>query len=577
MSVSAASDPLAELSAAGVSIWLDDLSRELLAGGELEQLIADKHVVGVTTNPTIFASALAKGDRYNEQLRRLAAEGVSVDDAVFALTTDDVRAACRTFGTVYRQTGGTDGRVSIEVDPRLARDADATSRQARKLWESVDQPNLLVKIPATREGLTAVTAAVAQGVSVNVTLIFSLNRYRAVMDAYMTGLEQARVAGHDLTGIHSVASFFVSRVDTEVDRRLDALGTPEAQALKGKSAIANARLAHQAFEEATAGPRWRTLAAAGARTQRPLWASTGVKNSAYPDTMYVDELVIAGTVNTMPGTTLTAVADHGTVRGHSSVAADHAAAAAHFEALERVGVDFADVTDTLEREGLAKFEDSWTELGASVDREMHSTDAGDPASAQASSQKAPNSAHLLAIYLNDHLSGATAGAELFRRAAQTQGDREHDTVMADMAQQVERDRDSLTQIMTDLGVPTDHANVALGWLAEKAGRVKPNGHFFSRSPLSDVVELESMLLGVRGKAACWRTLRVLAESDRRLFIEHLDELLERADRQSAVLEGLRRAAVGSVFQRPAESSRQRSTRKRAIRSLHFTRGGTRPT
>ncbi|MER5698926.1 transaldolase [Streptomyces mirabilis] len=313
MSRSTASDPLADLAAAGVSIWLDDLSRELLAGGELEKLIADRYVVGVTTNPTIFASALSRGDRYTEQLRRLAAEGASVEDAVFAITTDDVRAACRVFAPIHERTDGLDGRVSIEVDPRLAKDSDATVKQAVKLWDAVQEPNLFVKIPATREGLTAITEVVAHGISVNVTLIFSLDRYRAVMDAHAAGLERARQAGHALTGIHSVASFFVSRVDTEVDRRLDAIGTPEALALKGRTAVANARLAYEAYESAATEPLRQRLAEAGARPQRPLWASTGVKDPAYPDTMYVSELAIPGTVNTMPGSALAAYADHGTL------------------------------------------------------------------------------------------------------------------------------------------------------------------------------------------------------------------------------------------------------------------------
>ncbi|WP_405914621.1 transaldolase [Streptomyces sp. NBC_00728] len=545
MTFSTESDPLAELSAAGVSVWLDDLSRELLARDELKELIADKHVVGVTTNPTIFASALSKGNRYSEQLRRLARVGVNVDDAVLALTSDDVRAACQALGPVYLQTGGSDGRVSIEVDPRLARDTDATIDQARKLWETVDRPNLLVKIPATSEGLAAVTRVIAEGISVNVTLVFSRERYRAVMDAWLTGLERAKAAGRDLADIHSVASFFVSRVDTEVDRRLDALGTPEAQALKGKAAIANARLAHQAYEQLTAGPRWQALVAAGARRQRPLWASTGVKNPTYPDTMYVSELVIAGTVNTMPGATLAAFADHGALPARPPAADIYAGATAHFEALERVGVDFTDVTDTLEREGLAKFEDSWTELTAMLDREMRAAATNNERGG--SPQKSSGGADLLAIYLNDHLSGATAGLELFRRAAQAQQYREQGTALAELAQEVEQDRDSLTQIMADLAVPTAYTKVALGWLAEKAGRAKPNGHLFSRSPLSDVLELESMLLSVQGKAACWRSLRALAETDRRLFLEHLDVLLERADRQSVVLERLRLAAVDSAF------------------------------
>ncbi|WP_433887613.1 transaldolase [Streptomyces sp. CA-111067] len=543
----APADPLAELSAAGVSVWLDDLSRELLAGGGLEELIADRHVVGVTSNPTIFASALSKGDRYEEQLRRLGREGASVDEAVFALTTDDVRDGCRVLAPVHRRTGGVDGRVSIEVDPRLARDAEATVEQAVKLWRAIDEPNLLVKIPATREGLRAITEVIARGISVNVTLIFSLDRYRAVMDAYLAGLEQAQAAGHDLAGIHSVASFFVSRVDTEVDARLDALDTAEARALKGKAAVANARLAHQAYEEMTAGSRWQALAEAGARPQRPLWASTGVKDPAYPDTMYVRELVIAGTVNTMPGTTLEAFADHGALPDHPPTADDHAAASAHIRALEQAGVDFTDVTDTLEREGLEKFEASWIELGESVDREMRGSGTGPGPRPGGAPEPPADSAGLLAIYLNDHLVGATAGLELFRRSAQAQHDRGAGGPLAELARQVEHDRDSLIQIMTDLGVSTDHPKVALGWLAEKAGRLKPNGRLFSRSPLSDLLELESMLLGVQGKAACWRTLRTLADTDERLFAEHLDVLLERAEQQSAELERLRLAAAGRAL------------------------------
>lgn len=543
MSDSTATGPLAALSAAGVSIWLDDLSRELLAGGELKRLITDSHVGGVTTNPTIFASALSKGDRYTEQLRHLGGEGASVDEAVFALTTDDVRSGCRAFDGVYRQTDGVDGRVSIEVDPRLARDTDATIDQARKLWEAVDRPNLMVKIPATSEGLAAITAVVAQGISVNVTLIFSLDRYRAVMNAYLDGLEQARVAGHDLTAIHSVASFFVSRVDAEVDARLDAIGTPEAEALKGKAAIANARLAHQAFEQLTAGPSWQALAEAGARTQRPLWASTGVKNPAYPDTMYVSELAIAGTVNTMPGTTLKAFADHGTLPVGTSPADDYDAAASYFAELKRVGIDFADVTDGLEREGLTKFTDSWSELSGSVDHEMRAPAVHQPGKGRG----AEEGTDLLAIYLTDHLAGASAGLELFRRAAQAQEGRDLGAGLSELAEQVAQDREALTQIMSDLGVSADRSKIALGWLAEKAGRLKTNGHLFSRSPLSDVLELESMFLGVQGKAACWRTLRELAQTDSRLKGDQLDSLLGRAEQQMAALERLRIAVADRVF------------------------------
>jgi transaldolase len=288
-------DPLAELSAQGVAVWLDDLSRELLASGELESLITGRHVVGVTTNPTIFASALAKGDRYDAQLSDLAEQGASTEAAVFTVTTDDVRAACDVLSPVYRQTAGKDGRVSIEVDPRLARDAAATADMARALRSAVDRDNMFVKIPATPEGLMAITQVTSEGISVNVTLIFALARYRAVMDAYLSGLEQAAAAGRDLAAIRSVASFFISRVDSEVDTRLDQIATSQATQLKGKAAIANARLAYQAYEEVIASQRWQQLAGLGAQPQRPLWASTGIKNHAYPDTMYVTELVAADT------------------------------------------------------------------------------------------------------------------------------------------------------------------------------------------------------------------------------------------------------------------------------------------
>ena len=363
-------DPLADLSAQGVAVWLDDLSRELLAGGELQSLISGRHVVGVTTNPTIFASALAKGDRYDEQLAGLAEQGAGTDAAVLAITTDDVRAACDVFRPVCQRTGGWDGRVSIEVDPRLSRNAGATIDMARTLWATVRRENLFVKIPATQEGLAAITTAISEGISVNVTLIFSLDRYRDVMDAYLSGLEKARASGLNLTAIQSVASFFVSRVDTEVDARLDRLGTPEAARLRGEAAIANARLAYRAFAEVTASRRWQNLAAAGARRQRPLWASTGVKDPAYPDTRYVAELIAPQTVNTMPGATLAAFADHGRA-DDDTITGRYADAERTFAQLAEAGIDFSDVTAQLEREGLAKFEKSWAELSATVDRAMH--------------------------------------------------------------------------------------------------------------------------------------------------------------------------------------------------------------
>jgi transaldolase len=363
------SNALADLAANGVSIWLDDLSRELLEGGDLDALIQDRGVVGVTTNPTIFANALAKGDRYEDQVKALVAKKADVETAVYEITTDDVRTACETFRPIYESSGHLDGRVSIEVDPRLARDTAATIEMAERLWNTVDRPNVMIKIPASVEGLPAITATIAKGISVNVTLIFSLERYRAVMDAYLTGLEQAREAGLPLADIASVASFFVSRVDTEIDKRLNAIGTDEAKELKGKAAIANARLAYQAFEEVRDSARWQELAAAGARVQRPLWASTGVKDPSYPDTMYVTELVAKDTVNTMPGATLEAVTDHGVITG-DSVTGRYAEAAQVLSRLQELGIDYDEVTELLEVEGLDKFEKSWTELLGTVEGEL---------------------------------------------------------------------------------------------------------------------------------------------------------------------------------------------------------------
>ncbi|GGP62212.1 transaldolase [Saccharothrix coeruleofusca] len=354
-------NPLAALSEAGVSIWLDDLSRERLTTGNLGELIATKHVVGVTTNPTIFASALSNGESYDEQVRALAARGADTEAAVREITTTDVRNACDLFRDIYESTDGVDGRVSIEVDPRLANDTERTAAEALDLWKAVDRPNLMVKIPATVEGLPAITRTLAEGVSVNVTLIFSVERYRDVMEAFITGLEQAKANGHDLRGIHSVASFFVSRVDTEVDKRLDKIDDPAAAELRGKAAIANALLAYAAYEETFAGPRWEALAADGARAQRPLWASTGVKDPNYSDTQYVDQLVVAGVVNTMPEKTLHAVADHGAITG-DTVTGRAAQAQEVFDRLAALGIDVDDVFVTLETEGVEKFEKSWAEL-----------------------------------------------------------------------------------------------------------------------------------------------------------------------------------------------------------------------
>ena len=362
-------DALAQLSEQGVSIWLDDLSRELLRSGDLQRLIDNKSVVGVTTNPTIFASALAKGDAYDDQLREIAAAGKDVDRAVFELTTSDVREACDVMRPIYDRTNGVDGRVSIEVDPRLAHDTGKTIETARALYEAVDRPNVMIKIPATVEGLPAITQATSEGISVNVTLIFSLDRYRGVMQAYLTGLEQAREAGRDLSTIHSVASFFVSRVDTEYDKRIDAIGTDEAKALRGKAAIANARLAFQAYEEVFSTPRWQVLADDGANAQRPLWASTGVKDPSYPDTMYVTDLVTSGTVNTMPHATMDAFADHGEITG-DSVRGRYDEAREQLDALERLGISYSEVTDQLEREGVSKFDKSWDELNATVNDQL---------------------------------------------------------------------------------------------------------------------------------------------------------------------------------------------------------------
>jgi transaldolase len=370
-------DRLKALADAGVSIWLDDLSRERLHTGNLVELVRESFVVGVTTNPTIFAAAIAKGHEYDDQVRDLAALDSSVDDTIKALTTDDVRDACDVLAATSAASGGVDGRVSIEVDPGLAMDTDATIAQAADLWKIVDRPNTLIKIPATEPGLPAITATIAEGISVNVTLIFALERYGAVIDAYLAGLEQAAANGHDLSQIHSVASFFVSRVDTEVDKRLDAIGSDQAKALKGKAAIANARMAYALFDEKFGGDRFAALAEKGANKQRPLWASTGVKDPAYPDTMYVTDLVVANTVNTMPEKTMQAFADHGEVHG-DQVSGTKAEAQRVFDDLASLGIDFDDVVEVLEREGVQKFEASWAELVEDVQIALDEAKAGKP-------------------------------------------------------------------------------------------------------------------------------------------------------------------------------------------------------
>ncbi|GAC1610431.1 MAG: transaldolase [Mycobacteriales bacterium] len=356
-------DALADLSAAGVSIWLDDLSRERLRTGNLEQLIKDRHVVGVTTNPSIFQKALSDGAAYDEQVRDLALRGCDVGEAVRALTAYDVRWACDVLMPVYDESDGVDGRVSIEVDPRIAHDSDRTVAEAKALWWLVDRPNLYIKIPATQEGLPAITKTLAEGISVNVTLIFSLERYDKVMDAFLAGLEAARDNGHDLSGMGSVASFFVSRVDTEIDKQLDKAGA--SKDLRGKAAIANARLAYEHYEKVFGSDRWKALHEAGAKPQRPLWASTGVKDPAYDDTQYVVELVASGTVNTMPEATLDAVADHGRVTG-DTVTATYADAQKVLDDLSAAGIDYDAVVELLEVEGVQKFEDAWNELIESV-------------------------------------------------------------------------------------------------------------------------------------------------------------------------------------------------------------------
>lgn len=353
---------LAALSAQGVSVWLDDLSRERLRTGNLQELIDTMSVVGVTTNPTIFQKAFSEGSAYDDQIAELAERGADVDATVRTVTTDDVREACDVLRPQWEASDGVDGRVSIEVDPRLAHDTDKTVQQAVELWKIVDRPNLFIKIPATKAGLPAITSTLAEGISVNVTLIFSVERHQEVMDAYLAGIEAAKKAGHDVSKIHSVASFFVSRVDTEIDKRLEKIGSDEALALRGQAGVANARLAYAAYEEVfVGGKRYEALKADGARVQRPLWASTGVKNPEYSDTLYVTELVAPNTVNTMPEKTIDAVAEHAEITG-DTVTGKAAEAQAVFDKLAAVGIDLRDVFVVLEDEGVEKFEKSWLEL-----------------------------------------------------------------------------------------------------------------------------------------------------------------------------------------------------------------------
>ncbi len=365
----------AALSAVGVSIWLDDLSRERIESGGLAKLITERNVVGVTTNPTIFASALAKGEAYDAQIAELAKAGTSVTDAVFEITTDDVAHASDIFRSVWENSHGQDGRVSIEVEPGRAHDTAGTIEQAQQLWKKVDRPNAMIKIPATIEGLEAITETIAAGISVNVTLIFSLERHREVINAYLTGLEKAKASGHDLSKINSVASFFVSRVDTEIDKRLDVIGNPEALELKSKAGIANARLAYQVFEQAFSSERAKGLIAAGANLQRPLWASTGVKDPSLPDTLYVTELAVKDVVNTMPEKTLEATFDHGVITG-DNVTGNYADANDVLDKLDAIGISYEEVTALLEKEGVEKFIVSWNELLDTVTAALESATAG---------------------------------------------------------------------------------------------------------------------------------------------------------------------------------------------------------
>ena len=351
---------LENLTRAGVSIWLDDLTRNRITSGNLKELIDTMSVRGVTTNPSIFEGAIAgSAEAYATQIATLASQGLNAEQAVRLMTSDDVRSACDIFAGVFKESGGTDGRVSIEVDPRSARDTQATIAEAQDLWNLVDRENLLIKIPATVEGLPAITEVIGRGISVNVTLIFSVDRYIQVMDAYMSGLELALERGHRIDNIESVASFFVSRVDSAVDSLLKANGSDKAIALLGQAAIINARLAWQSYIDVLAGDRWRALQ--GANPQRPLWASTGVKDPTYADTRYVIDLVAPGCVNTMPEKTLFAVADHGLFVG-DTVSGTADASASIWRQLSDLGIDMNSVCGDLENDGVDKFEQAWTAL-----------------------------------------------------------------------------------------------------------------------------------------------------------------------------------------------------------------------
>lgn len=354
------SSPLQALAREGVSIWLDDLSRHRIESGDLAGLVA-AGVTGVTTNPTIFEAALRDSVQYDAQLRALAQDGLSAAECARILTCADVQAACEILLPIHEASGGRDGYVSIEVDPAAAHDTERTVREGMLLSVLVDQPNVMIKVPATAAGLPAITALLGRGVNVNVTLIFSPGRYRDVLEAYLAGLELARENGHALDRIDSVASFFVSRVDAEVDPRLDALGGEAALALRGQAAVANAVLAYQVYADGLHGERWAALTAHGARPQRLLWASTGVKDPAYADTKYVIDLVGPDTVNTVPSATLDAVRDHGQPRG-DQLSGRYEHAHNIFDGLAALGIDMNDISAKLEREGVAKFQQSWQNL-----------------------------------------------------------------------------------------------------------------------------------------------------------------------------------------------------------------------
>ena len=354
--------------AQGQSIWMDEISRRLLEPEGLVALVEGAGVTGVTSNPTIFANAIVGSDDYDKALRELVGREADVMEIYTALVTRDIRDACDALKPVWQDKGGADGLVSVEVSPELANETEATIQEARDWWKRVDRPNLLIKVPSTRAGLPAIRRLIGEGISVNVTLIFSLDRYQEVMDAYLDGLETFSQTGGDLSRINSVASFFVSRVDTEVDRRLEQIGTEEALAVRGKAAIANAQAAYGLFLETFRGPRWESLAARGARLQRPLWASTSTKNPAYPDTLYIDELVVANTVNTVPVKTIEAYQDHGNSNPPAFGESEIAEAKATLAQLGAVGIEYDDVVQVLENEGVQKFIDSYQELLDSIDQ-----------------------------------------------------------------------------------------------------------------------------------------------------------------------------------------------------------------